>query len=95
MTRPTLKQACAQYVNRYTLEHVPAWALKPHTHTTGEYAGQTLYYAPQYRSDAEWYANTVFPGEPSHPDYPRRVRYCHTTGKTWPLGQWLQQPFRK
>lgn len=84
MSRPTLAQACARYVHRYTMQHVPAWAREPHN---------GRYYAPQYRSDAEWYASTIFPGEPGYP-YGKRNRHCYTSGQTWPLGQWLNAPYR-
>jgi hypothetical protein len=87
MARPTFSQACAQYPHRFTMEHVPQWA------TTASDNGK--FYAPQFRTDAEWYANTIFPGEPAHPDYPRRVKHCYTRGETWPLGQWLDKPFNK
>lgn len=85
MARPTLPQACAQYVHRFTMQHTPAWArdIRP----------DGTYYAPQYRTDAEWYENTIFPGEKNHPDYPRRVEYCYATGQTWPMGQALQTPY--
>jgi hypothetical protein len=82
--RPSLVEACATYVNRYTMEHVPAWARRPLE--TGKF------YAPQYRSDAEWYANTVFPGEPG---VHGNSRHCYTSGQTWPLGQWLTEAYRK
>lgn len=85
--RPTFEQAKAQYVHRFTMEHVPAWA------RSGAPAGR--YYAPQFRSDAEWYANTLFPGE-HHPMAPRkRERHCYTSGQTWPLGRWLTAPYRR
>lgn len=76
----TLSQAQALYLHRYTLEHRPQWALKP---CNGKF------YAPQYRSDAEWYANTVFPGEG---DIGKREDHCYSTGATWPCGQWLDAP---
>ena len=85
MTRPTLKQAQSMYVHRFTCEHLPQWAraVRP----------DGAYYAPQFATDAEWYENTVFPGETAHPDYPRRVKHCHTTGQTWPLGQSLTRVY--
>ncbi len=55
-------------------------------------APSTKFYAPQYRSDREWYDNTVFPGEPGHPFDPH---HCYSSGQTWPLGQRLDQPFSK
>lgn len=82
MRKITLQQAKAQYPNRFTMEHVPAWARQK--------CGKGKHYAPQYRTDAEWYENTAFPGEPGH--YGTRNE-CHTTGQTWPLGQWLEKPY--
>ena len=76
-------EACACYVHRYTMDHVPNWAKRP--------APNGKYYAPQYRSDAEWYQNTVFP--PHNPIGPRCTD-CYTTGQTWPLGQWLDRPYQ-
>lgn len=84
MPRPTFSEACAQYVNRYTCEHVPAWA----DHVTN--AG--FYYAPQFATDAEWYAATTFPGEPGHINGPD---HCHTGPASWPLGQRLQSRYIK
>ena len=82
MARPTLAQARAQYVHRYTMEHVPAWSRRA--------APNGLFCAPQFSSDAEWYANTVFAGEGDLAD----KRHCYTSGQTWPLGLWLDQPYR-
>lgn len=75
----SFQQATAQYVHRFTMEHVPDWA------RTAEPNG--LFYAPQFRSDAEWFRNTKFPTD-------RRVRHCCTAGQTWPVGRWLTAPFR-
>lgn len=77
----TFEEAKRLYVHRFTLEHVPVWARKPRPNGT--------FYAPQFRSDAEWYANTLFPGEGY---VSRRSRYCETSGQTWPLGQALTAP---
>lgn len=82
--RPTLAKACAQYVHRFTMEHVPAWALKP--------LEPGKYYAPQYLSDAEWYANTTFPGEIGHFN---GKHHCHSTQQTWPKGLFLSAPFKR
>jgi len=92
-TRPTFAQACAAYVHRYTMQHRPQWALKPHTHTGGEHDGKTLFYAPQYASDAEWYANTLFPGDVDYP-WGKRCTDCYSSGATWPLGKWLNTVFK-
>jgi hypothetical protein len=76
------------------MEHVPAWAQKP-CEWPGEGPQYGRHYAPNFRTDAEWYANTIFPGEPDHPDYPHKSEYCYTTGQTWPLGHWLDKPFNR
>src|SRR4051812_40883140 len=81
--RPTFEQACARYVNRFTMEHVPQWS----TATCGAY-----YYAPQFATDREWYEHTKFPGDVGYPGF---APDCYTTGQTWPLGQWLLSPYRK
>lgn len=81
--RPTLTQARAQYPHRFTCEHVPEWARKQRTDGT--------YYAPQYASDAEWYAQTLFPGES-----PLAGRdHCYSHSPSWPLGQALPAPYRR
>jgi hypothetical protein len=86
MPRPiTLQCARNMYPHRFTMEHVPEWAHKP-------CEGNGKYYAPQFRTDAEWYANTVFPGEGSKP---RTDDHCNTSGQTWPLGQWLDAPYKR
>lgn len=77
-----IERAKAAYVQRFTMEHVPQWAQKP--------APNGNYYAPQYRSDAEWHANTLFP-----PNNPFGKNDCHSGGQTWPLGQWLTAPYVK
>lgn len=86
MPRPTIEQARATYPHRFTMEHIPAWALKARP--------DRKYCAPQYRTDAEWYAHTVFPGEKDHPEYPRRAQHCYSTGQTWPVGHSLNEPFK-
>ncbi len=85
MSRPiSFRDACAKYVHRFTMEHVPQWARQVREDGT--------YYAPQFRSDAEWYNATSFPGENG---VHRRSKYCRTLGQTWPLGQSLPQPFSR
>jgi hypothetical protein len=84
--RPTIEQAKREYVHRFTMEHVPAWAAKPMPNGT--------HYAPQYASDAEWYANTLFPGEEGNPHSPR-LGACYSTNPTWPLGHFLTEPYRR
>jgi hypothetical protein len=84
MARPiTFNEARAQYPHRYTMEHVPAWARKP-------CEGNGKYYAPQYRTDAEWYEKTAFPGEGG---IDRREDHCMSNAPSWPLGQWLDAPY--
>lgn len=86
MTRPTFQDACDKYLHRFTMQHVPRWALVP-SHAIGKV---NRYYAPQFRSDREWYEHTKFHGEEGH--YGKRDE-CVTTGQTWPLGQWLDAPY--
>jgi hypothetical protein len=92
MWRPlTLEQAKLLYPNRFTMEHIPAWANRP--------VGDTpipKFYAPQYQSDEEWYNYTSFPDEEGHPEYKsKRATYCYSTRQTWPLGRWLDYPYSK
>lgn len=84
MSRPSLEAAKAIYVHRFTMEFVPQWARRP--------LNDGRYYAPQFRTDAEWYANTLFPGEPGHPG---GKNFCYTTGQTFPLGQWLDKAYER
>ena len=81
----SFEQACARYVHRYTMEHVPQWA-KDDACERGELPG---YYAPQFRSDCEWYEHTKFAGESALAD----SKHCYTSGQTWPLGHWLDKPY--
>lgn len=93
--RPSLAVACGQYVHRYTMEHVPDWATKPHImKIAGQEFPTAKFYAPQFRTDAEWYANTKFPGEAGWIGLPKDTN-CYTTGQTWPLGHWLDAPFKR
>lgn len=78
----TFEEACARYVHRYTMEHVPAWARQP--------VGDGRWYAPQYSTDRDWYNSTLFP-----PDNPYDKKACHSTNQTWPLGDWLDKPYTK
>ena len=79
----SLEQACNQYPHRYTMEHVPAWANQPHFHSERQ---EWLCYAPQFRTDKEWYDTARFPGEDGHHELGAD---CYSSGQTWPLGQWL------
>ena len=91
MTRKiSFRDACRQYVNRFTLDHVPQWARAPYYHTT---AKQYVGYAPHFASDREWYDATRFPGEEGHHEIGSD---CYTSGHTWPLGEgFLERPFVK
>lgn len=84
-----IEEARRKYVHRYTMEHVPQWARQRPCDPGGT---ETRYYAPQFRTDREWFENTVFP--PNHPAGPR-VTDCYTNGQTWPLGQWLDKPYTR
>lgn len=84
----TLAQAQARYPHRFTMEHIPEWSSVPIEHAS---LG-TVYSAPQYRTDAEWYAATVFPGEGG---IHGNEAHCQSTGQTWPLGKgFLMRSFR-
>ena len=85
----SFEEAKRRYVNRYTMEHVPTWSrTRPADHGGTE----TRYYAPQFRTDREWYENTRFYGESGHIG---RKGECFTTGQTFPLGHWLDRPFTR
>lgn len=87
----SLEQAKAQYVHRFTMEHIPQWASIP--------TAEGRYYAPQYRSDQEWYDNTFFPGESGmtkHGFITPPVddkRSCWSHSQTWPVGNWVTRPW--
>jgi hypothetical protein len=85
----SFEQAKAAYLQRFTMEHVPTWAARRPCDSGGT---ATWYYAPQYRSDKEWYDNTRFPGEPG---WIGIGTDCHSTNPSWPLGQHLDQPYRR
>jgi hypothetical protein len=76
-------KACREFVHRFTMEHVPAWAKEPNP-----LGG---FYAPHFRTDREWYDNTLFKGETELAS----PRHCYTTGHTWPMGQRLTAPYVK
>lgn len=85
----TLAQAQATFDQRFTLDHVPAWAAYPLRRSM---AGEAVDYpAPQYRSDAEWYALTTYPGEGG---LSAQSSWCISHSPTWPLGERLPQPYR-
>jgi hypothetical protein len=78
-TKLSFAEACAQYVHRFTMEHVPQWAKQVREDGS--------YYAPQYTSDREWYDNTAFPPQSPFPDS------CETSNQSWPLGKALAAPY--
>jgi hypothetical protein len=60
------------------MEHVPSWArLRP----CDQGGTGTQHYAPQFRTDREWYDK--FSGE-GHVG--KREKHCHTSGHSFPLG---------
>ena len=76
----SFEEAKDRYVHRYTMEHVPQWATRPRSDGT--------FYAPQYRTDREWYDKTLFPGEGGwEPD----DTSCCSMHQSWPLGLWLTE----
>lgn len=79
----SFKEACASYVHRFTMDHVPNWAK--------EQRPDGSYYAPQYRSDQEWYDNTLFP--PHKFSISKEDTSCYSTNQTWPLGNALGKPY--
>ena len=84
MPRPlTLEQAKARYVHRFTMEHIPQWS-KTNMIEEGRYP------APQYRTDQEWYDNTLFHGESELASQ----THCLSLGQTWPLGKTLATRYR-
>ncbi len=77
--RITFEKACKRFPNRFTMEHVPSWA-------TSMRNIKGKYYAPQYKTDREWYAST---------DFHDNMRTCQSHDQTWPLGQFLDEPYRR
>lgn len=71
-----------KFVHRFTCEHVPTWSEIP--------APNGKFYAPQFRTDEEWYKNTIFP-----PNNPFNETDCYSKNRTWPYGKWLDKPFKK
>jgi hypothetical protein len=97
----SFQEAKSRYVHRFTMEYVPEWA-KRSFHQAGtplkEYPDADKQYpAPQYRSDQEWYENTVFPGESDGEgrSVDRRSNSCQSHSQTWPLGQRLNACYVK
>lgn len=83
MNFETAKQ---RYVHRFTMEHVPDWAVqRPCDHG----GAAEWFYAPQYRTDKEWFENTAFPPHSGH------RTDCRSSNQSWPIGQKLTAPYRK
>ncbi len=80
----TLQQAKAQFTHRFTMEYVPHWAHRP--------MANGKFYAPQYRTDQEWYDNTQFPGEG---DSAADGEFCVSNNQTWPLGRTLRSAYAR
>lgn len=93
MTRKvSFAQACAQFVHRFTCDHIPAHVRKPHVNPANP-EKDGLFYAPQWASDREWYDATTFPGEPG---LHGNSNHCETGTPTRPLGKgFLREPFHK
>lgn len=78
------RDCLARFVHRYTMQHVPSWARQP--------MPNGRYYAPQYRTDAEWLANTEF-AVTREGRLAANHRYCQSRNQSWPLGQTLDRPY--
>lgn len=65
-----------RFPHRYTKEHIPAWAKRPRPN------GKP--YRPQFATDAEWLASTLF-AVTQKGILDARVDYCEST-PTWPDG---------
>lgn len=79
----SFEQARAQFVHRFTMEHIPTWAKQRREDGT--------FYAPQFRTDREWYDSALFQGESEL----ATRNHCYSTGQTWPLGKSLPAPYCK
>lgn len=87
LCKPSVKRdILAIFVHRFTMDHVPAWALKERADGT--------FYAPHFASDAEWLSNTVVRTRKDG-ELDQRFSACETSGETWPLGKALAAPYRR
>lgn len=68
------RKALAQFVHRFTRDHVPTWACDPMSN------GQP--YPVQFDSDADWLANTEFQVTKSG-ELDKRAKWCRSS-PTWP-----------
>lgn len=73
-------------VLRFTMEHIPEWYKNRPMQS-----GKGRYFAPHFRSDREWYDNTVFHGELKHYGGPTNYQ---SINQTWPLGTWIDYEFK-
>lgn len=80
------REALSRFVHRFTMEHVPSWALRP--------LDDGRHYAPAYASDREWLACTTFAITKSG-DMDQRARFCQSGGQSFPLGKFLAAPYRR
>lgn len=79
----TFEEAKRRFPHRFTMEHAPGWAK--------EMAANGAYYAPQYRTDQEWFDNTDFDNGLGLSR--TSLGFCASTNQSWPLGKWLDRPF--
>jgi hypothetical protein len=76
------QRVLCQFVNRHTMEHVPAWAKE--TWRDGKP------YPPQYRTDAEWLERTFFNVRKDGTLSDNSIS-CYSTDPTYPLNPELRQ----
>jgi len=79
LTKDDQSLALAQFVHRYTIKHVPEWALRARRHPDG------LAYKPQFADDQDWLAHTRFQVRKDG-RLDKRVHQCYSQ-PTWPEGQ--------
>lgn len=79
------EDAKAQFVHRYTREHIPAWAHGVQ-HNNGPDAGKP--FLVQFASDADWLEHTMFAvaGKGAKLHLHNVIRYCQST-PSWPDGK--------
>jgi hypothetical protein len=83
----TFEEAVEKYPGRFTMEHVPNWAILKTP--VGDYPG------PHYSSDLEWYENTLFPGEGTDSIQLATDDKSFSYNKSYPLGQFLEKPYER
>lgn len=76
LTLTEQREVKARFVHRYTLDHKPRWAFNPRPDGSP--------YMPQFASDADWLAHTLFQTN-SRGQALANVD-CYST-PTWPRGQ--------